>query len=129
MSQLIFSNDIKKNDVLRSSFNHLATDTFGIDFEVWYQKGFWTDKYVPYVFIDRGKIVANVSISKIKLIIKGETKEAIQIGTVMSHPNYRNQGLSASFINKVIEEFDEKVDIMYLFVYSVSIRILSEVWF
>jgi predicted N-acetyltransferase YhbS len=70
---------------------------------------------VPYVFIDGGKIVVNVSISKIKLIIKGETKEAIQIGTVMAHPNYRNQRLSASLINKVIEEFDEKVDIMYLF--------------
>jgi hypothetical protein len=42
MSEIIFSNDIKKNDVLRSSFNQLATDTFGIDFEVWYQKGYWT---------------------------------------------------------------------------------------
>lgn len=115
MSEFIFSNEIKKNEDLRKSFNQLATDTFGINFENWYKKGYWTEKYVPYVFIDEGKIVANVSINKIKLLIKGQTKDAIQIGTVMTHPNYRNQGLSARLMNKVIEEYNEKVDFMYLF--------------
>ena len=41
---------------LRASFNALAEKTFGLNFEGWYQNGFWGDNYNPYsVFMD-GKI-------------------------------------------------------------------------
>lgn len=106
--------DYKNNENLRKSFNELATMVFGIDFEDWYQKGFWSNRYIPFSYIDRGKVVANVSVNVLDLIINSEKKRALQIGTVMTHPDYRNQGLSASLMNKVLEEYENNYDFMYL---------------
>ena len=38
----------RNNDALRRSFNRLAGDTFGLDFEDWYQNGYWGENYNPY---------------------------------------------------------------------------------
>ena len=48
-------------------------------------------------------------------IIEGKQKCALQVGTVMTHPDYRNRGLSKSLMNKVLEEYKNKYDFMYLF--------------
>ena len=46
----------RNNDALRASFNRLAEKTFGLNFENWYQNGFWQDNYIPYLE-DREKIL------------------------------------------------------------------------
>lgn len=115
MKTYTFVTGYKHNDQLRNSFNQLAKSTFGISFEDWYDNGYWTEKYVPFSFVDKGKIIANVSVNKLDLIIMGEKKRGLQIGTVMTHPEYRNQGLSRRLMNKVLEEYEDQYDIMYLF--------------
>jgi predicted acetyltransferase len=60
-------------------------------------------------------VVANVSVNLLEFIINGEKKSAIQIVTVMTYSNYRNRGLSASLMNKVLEEYENKSDFIYLF--------------
>ena len=60
-------------------------------------------------------MIANASVNVLELVINGEKKKAIQIETVMTHPDYQNRGLSAKLMNTVIEEFEHKVDFMYLF--------------
>jgi hypothetical protein len=70
----------------RQSFNQLAKSTFGIDFEKWYKNGFWDDRYICYSYRDEDKVVANVSINKMDVILEGERKRVLQIGTVMTHP-------------------------------------------
>ncbi|QOY34998.1 GNAT family N-acetyltransferase [Anaerobacillus isosaccharinicus] len=115
MNSLTFIKDYRDNDTFRASFNELAKTTFNIDFEPWYQKGFWNDRYVCYSFLDGGKIVANVSVSKMEMMIKGELKQAIQIGTVMTHPDYRKQGLSGRLMTNVIEEYELGYDLFFLF--------------
>lgn len=114
MRKLTFIKGYQDNEQLRNSFNQLALNTFGIEFETWYQHGFWTEKYQPYSYIDNGKVVANVSVNHLNLVINDETKQAVQIGTVMTHPDYRNKGLSRMLMEKVLEEF-KYVDIIYLF--------------
>lgn len=47
MEKLLFVKDYKDNEYLRNSFNQLASNTFGIEFESWYQHGYWTEKYQP----------------------------------------------------------------------------------
>ncbi|WP_258309385.1 GNAT family N-acetyltransferase [Cytobacillus oceanisediminis] len=47
--------------------------------------------------------------------MQGETYKAIQIGTVMTHPDYRGRGLSAGLMTKVISDYENKCDLMYLF--------------
>lgn len=110
-----FIKGFHKNEKYRQSFNQLAQSTFGINFETWYENGFWTDKYVPFSYADGDTIMANVSVNKIDLIIQDEMIRALQIGTVMTHPDYRNQGLSRSLMNRVLEEYEGTYDLMYLF--------------
>ena len=114
MEGLKFEKGYKENEALRGSFNELALHTFGIEFETWYRHGYWTDKYQPYSFIHQGKVIANVSVNLLNLVIEGESKRAIQIGTVMTHPDYRNQGLSRKLMEIVLEDFNY-VDLVYLF--------------
>ena len=115
LNELYFIKGYKDNENLRKSFNELATMVFGINFEEWYQKGFWNNRYIPFSYMYGGKVVANVSVNVLDLVIDGEKKSSIQIGTVMTHPDYRKQGLSASLMNKVLDEYENKYDFMYLF--------------
>ena len=43
---------------LRQSFNRLAGVVFGLDFEPWYQNGFWGDAYDPYSLVVEGQVVS-----------------------------------------------------------------------
>lgn len=115
MQEFIFKKDYRNNEALRTSFFELAANTFDIKFENWYQQGCWGERYIPFAFVDEDQVIANASVNILELIIHGEKKTAIQIGTVMTHPDYRGKGLSASLMNKVLEEYENKVDYMYLF--------------
>lgn len=115
MQELIFTKNYKNNDTLRNSFFELAASTFDIHFENWYQHGCWGEGYVPFSFVDGDQIVANASVNILELIIQGEKKKAIQIGTVMTHPDYRGKGLSSRLMYNILEEYENKYDVMYLF--------------
>ncbi|MFC4323031.1 GNAT family N-acetyltransferase [Litchfieldia salsa] len=114
MTGLSLYKDYKNNDELRKSFNDLATLVFGLNFEEWYKKGYWNDRYIPFSYVAGTKVIANVSVNILKLVINGEIKKAIQIGTVMTHPDYRGKGLSSSLMNMVMEEYEDSYDFIYL---------------
>jgi GNAT superfamily N-acetyltransferase len=115
MTGLRLVHDYKDIPEYRHSFNQLAHLVFGIDFEKFFQMGFWTDRYVCYSYLDGDKVVANVSINKIDVILEGNKRKAIQIGTVMTHPDYRKRGLAAGLMNIVLAEYESKYDFIYLF--------------
>lgn len=115
MQHLQFVTDYKKEDPLRTSFFALAADTLGLELESWYQEGFWDGRYIPFSYADGDRIVANVSVNLLDLVIDGNTVQAIQLGTVMTHPDYRRQGLSAALMEKVLEEYSSRCELMYLF--------------
>lgn len=115
MSELKMISDYKENDVYRLSFNELAKSVFGIEFEKFYQTGFWNDRYICYSFLDGNSVISNVSVNKIDLVVNGIIKKVIQIGTVMTHPDYRGKGLAKILIEKVIDEYKDKCEFFYLF--------------
>lgn len=98
----------------RKSFNELAKKTFDLNFEDWYQNGFWKENYTPYSIFDGDQAVANVSVNIMNFDFNGELKHYIQLGTVMTEQNYRNQGLIRR-IMKEIENDYQGVDGFYLF--------------
>lgn len=104
-----------ENEKYRVSFNTLAQKTFGLDFEHWYQKEYLQGNYIPYSIVKDNKIVANVSINKFTLVIDGNMRKAIQIGTVMTDDDYRNQGLSKRLMDIILNEYNAKEYIVYLF--------------
>lgn len=104
----------RDREQLRSSFNRLAKATFGLDFEPWYQKGFWTDDYNPYSVLLDGEIVANVSVNRTDMIIDGERRKLYQLGTVMTDEAHRNRG----YIRAIMAEIEKDIadaDGVYLF--------------
>lgn len=105
----------RENDLFRNSFIELAHEIFGINFSRWHELGYWGNRYIPYSYADGDKIVANVSVNKLDFIVEGESCRALQIGTVMTHPDYRSKGLSASLMNHILEEYKDQYDFMYLF--------------
>jgi GNAT superfamily N-acetyltransferase len=114
MTAYEFIKDYKNNTKYRLSFNRLAKKTFGIDFEEWYQEGFWGDSYICYSYIQDDEVISNVSLSTMKLIIDGREQKAIQIGTVMTDPAYRRQGLAYQLMQKILEDYDSVYELYFL---------------
>ena len=77
MKELKYLKDYKHDEGLRKSFIELAAKVFGINFEEWYQKGFWNNHYIPFSYMDGDKVVANVSVNVLNLVINGEKKRCI----------------------------------------------------
>lgn len=115
MNELTLNINYRDNALLRNSFFELAANIFGLNFKNWHEKGYWGDRYIPYSFADGNQIVANVSVNKLDFIIEGSRYKALQIGTVMTHPNYRHKGLSRRLMNHILEEYKDQYDYMYLF--------------
>ena len=104
----------RDNAALRASFNALAEETFGLNFENWYTLGYWGDNYAPYSVLEDGKIVANVSVNRTDMVLEGQRKRLYQLGTVMTHPDYRNRG----YIRAIMAEVEKDIadaDGVYLF--------------
>ncbi|MGN0536955.1 MAG: GNAT family N-acetyltransferase [Acutalibacteraceae bacterium] len=105
----------RKNDTLRHSLNRLATETFGLSFESWYQNGFWNDKYIPYSMVENDEVIANVSANIIDILHNGQIRSFIQLGTVMTAETYRNKGLIRQIMNEIEQDFKDKTDRFFLF--------------
>lgn len=115
MSQHTFIRDYKHIAKYRRSFNRLAQSVFGIDFEAWYGRGCWDDRYVCFSFHDGCDIVANVSVTHMDYMLEGRPYKALQIGTVMTHPEARNLGLARRLLEKILSERERDYDFIYLF--------------
>ncbi|SCY35903.1 Acetyltransferase (GNAT) domain-containing protein [Lachnospiraceae bacterium XBB2008] len=107
--------DYMRDDSRRHMLNELAGKTFGIDFESWVTQGYFEGDYIPYSFVDEGRIVSNVSANRMKFMQNGSMKYYVQLGTVMTDENYRKQGLAAKLMKHVIEEYEQECDGIYLF--------------
>lgn len=105
----------RDDEALRKSFIQLAADIFGLDFTNWHEHGYWGERYIPFSYAEGEQVVANVSVNELDLVIDRKSHKALQIGTVMTHPQYRNKGLSANLMNHVLDEYEGKYDFMYLF--------------
>lgn len=112
---MIHSYDFKQQDHYRASFNRLSQLVFGIEFEAWFQKGCWDDDYICHSIVSDNEIIANISVSRMNLVIDGVTMKAIQIGTVMTHPEYRGQGYSKQLMEYVLKTYEKTCDFVFLF--------------
>lgn len=108
-------NDYRDDAVLRRSFNELAGKTFGLDFEDWYQNGFWEDAYNPYSVVENGQVVANVSVNVTDLLFDGSIKRFLQLGTVMTEETHRHQGCIRAIMERIDADYHGKTDGIYLF--------------
>ena len=83
--------DYIKDDRYLEKLNDLTNEVFGFSFEDWVKNGYYTGEYIPYSFLEDGKIVSNVSANIMKFKYNNENKKYIQIGTVMTSYSFRNR--------------------------------------
>ncbi len=107
--------DYMRDDTLRHALNELTAKTFYFDFESWVTNGYFEGDYIPYSFIEDGKIVSNVSANRMIFLQNGVRKNYIQIGTVMTDKAYRKQRLARKLLAHVIEQYKNECDSFYLF--------------
>lgn len=105
----------KHDDRLRAQLNLLARNTFSLDFEPWYQAGFWDERYVPYSVIEDEHIVANVSTYRVSVVREDKTYSAAMIGTVMTETAYRGRGYARTLMQTVLDDCKQDTDFVYLF--------------
>lgn len=105
----------QKDNRYRTAFNDLVKKVFGLSFEEWYRAGYWNEKYIPYTLFDGENAAANVSVNIMDFVSFGEQRRYIQLGTVLTHENYRNNNLSRFLMEKVLAEWTNKCDFIYLY--------------
>ena len=111
----IYENYRDDNDLRNAFFNFVPKVFSGADFKTWYLKGYWADHYIPHSIIREDKIIANVSISKMKILISGKKVRGIQFGTVGTLAKYQNQGMSRLLMTHVLNKYKDSTDIFFLF--------------
>ncbi|MDF1544230.1 MAG: GNAT family N-acetyltransferase [bacterium] len=84
-------------------------------FRKWHKLGYWSEQYIPYSIIENDKIVANVSVSRMDLIMNGQPANGIQIGTVGTLPEYTGRGYSRQLMELALSRHEQEVDTMFLF--------------
>lgn len=107
--------DYMRDDTLRHALNDLTRKTFGFDFEDWVTGGYFEGDYIPYSFIENGKIISNVSANRMTFLQNGIDRNYIQIGTVMTDEAYRRHGLAKKLMKHVVKQYKDSCDGFYLF--------------
>lgn len=100
---------------LRHELNDFTQETFGFDFEDWVTNGYYEGDYIPYSYEENGRLIANVSANRMEFVENGCEKYYIQLGTVMTRKEFRNQGYARKLMEKVMAEYAGKCDGIYLF--------------
>jgi len=116
MSEYKIHENCRDNDQLRTMFYDCIKAVFpGIDFKTWHDRGFWTEHYIPHAIVRDNKMIANVSASTMNIILNGQKVRGVQIGTVATLPEFRNQGLSRYLMEYVLHKYDDTTDLFFLF--------------
>lgn len=105
----------EKDTVLLEGFNQLTRKTFGFDFVKWHAAGHFSEMYLPHVIVADEKVVSNVSVNQMQFDMGGVVKNYLQIGTVMTDKEYQGKGLNREIMEAILQEYQGKVDGIYLF--------------
>lgn len=111
-----FETKYQHNDTMRQSFDQLAQLCFdGLSLERWYQNGCWTENSVPYTLFDGERAVSNILIHRMEFLLDEKRRCFVQLGTVMTHPNYRGQGLLRFLMERVLHDWKDVCDGLFLY--------------
>jgi len=109
-----FSSDVLSRQDMRESYFNLAKTVFNLDFNKWYNSGFWDNNFIPYVLYDSNLAVSSVGVCINDVERNGKIKRYVQISTVMTLPEYRAKGLNRRLMEYVPNEWKDKCDAVYL---------------
>jgi predicted N-acetyltransferase YhbS len=86
----------------------------GVTFARWAELGCWDERYTGYALADGTEVVANVSVSRMDVLLQGRTLQALQLGSVGVTPEWRGRGLARACMQRVLAGLPE-TQLVYLF--------------
>lgn len=107
--------EFREDEPMRRAFDALARQIFGLSFEAWYQQGYWTDRYRPYLLVQDGVPVACAAANLQDLCWDGRVHRCVQIGTVMTAPTARGQGFARRLIGEILQDWRSSAEFIFLF--------------
>ncbi len=107
--------DFYSDQLLSDSFFSLQKCVFPeIDLKWALQNGF-IPQTIPWGIFKDKKALSILNATQMKIMLNGEIKRAIQIGTVATDPNFRHLGLSRKLFTHVLKKYSDKYDFIFLF--------------
>lgn len=73
-------------------------------FEPWIEWGCWDDAYIAYVAFDGDTPVANVSRTRMRLLVDGAERTGWQLGAVCTRPEFRGHGLGRRLLEAALAD-------------------------
>ncbi len=108
--------DYIQDAAARAALGALTQAAFGFDFEAWAARGFCAHgAYVPYSFEEDGRILSNVSVSRMEFCLNGEKRRWLQLGTVATREDMRGRGLARRLVEIALADSMDGCDGVYLF--------------
>lgn len=108
--------DYMQDAAARAALGALTQAAFGFDFEAWAARGFCAHgAYVPYSFEEDGRILSNVSVSRMEFCLNGEKRRWLQLGTVATREDMRGRGLARRLVEIALADSMDGCDGVYLF--------------
>ncbi len=109
-----YIDNVMEEEFSRKSYFQLAEEIYNLKYEKWYQSGYMDNRYKPYIIIYEDTAVSSVAVCINDIIRKGKRKRYVQISTVMTLPEYRNKGLNRYLMERVLNDWVDKCDAVYL---------------
>jgi predicted N-acetyltransferase YhbS len=83
-------------------------------FRRWYELGGWGEDYVAFSMTDGADVVANASLHRMNIVLRGEWITGWQLGAVGVVPQWRGRGLQRQIMQRLLGSIAEQ-DIVFLF--------------
>ena len=85
-----------------------------ISFRRWYELGGWHADYRAFSIFQGNEIVANASLQRMHMIVRGRRRTGWQFGAVGVLPDWRGRGLQRQLLTHVLSHIDPR-DFVFLF--------------
>jgi GNAT superfamily N-acetyltransferase len=103
---------------LRESFFGLAHASFSVRLDEWYQRGYWSERCIPYAAVSGDEVVACLLAHRLDITWGGILHQAIQLGTIATRPDWRGRGAARALIEQALHVHAPDVDFFFLFAHS-----------
>ena len=100
---------------LHEAFMRYVPQVFpSISFRRWYELGGWHPGYRAFAIFEGDRIVANASLQRMNLLVRGQRVTGWQFGAVGVLPDLRGRGLQQHLMSDVLKRIDQR-DLVFLF--------------
>ncbi len=87
------------------ALNLLMREVFRFDFDFWFRRGMWNEKFESTAIFDGGRMISNVGSMRMKLRVGERVFDAIQLCSVATTPERRREGHSARLISAMLKRY------------------------